>query len=74
MAVAQLIERSLPTPKVRGLNPDIGKILSTNSTIEKTKVKKPENGEKRSQQSFTSLDKWLHNPVISDSNLRTSGG
>ena len=40
LAVAQLIERSLSTPEVRGLNPDIGKILSTNSTIEKTKIKK----------------------------------
>ena len=40
MVVAQLVERSLPTPEIRGLNPDIGKILSTNCTIEKTKIKK----------------------------------
>ena len=47
VVVAHLIERSLSTPEIRGLNPDIGKILSTNSTIEKTKVKKAENGPKR---------------------------
>ena len=38
--VAQLVERSLPTPEICGLNPDIGKILSTNYTVEKTKIKK----------------------------------
>ena len=37
MVVAQLGERFLPTPEFRSLNPDIGKILSTNHTIEKTK-------------------------------------
>ena len=35
--VAQLVERSLPTPEIRDSNPDIGKILSTNCTLEKTK-------------------------------------
>ena len=40
MVVAQLVERSLPTPVICGLNPDIGKILSTHCTIEKTKLKK----------------------------------
>ena len=40
---AQLIEQSLPTPEIRALNPDIGKILSANyCTIEKTKIKKKE--------------------------------
>ena len=37
--VAQLVERLLPTPEIRGLNPDIGEILSANCTIEKTKIK-----------------------------------
>ena len=31
--VAQLVERSLPTPKVRGSNPNIGEVLSTNCTF-----------------------------------------
>ena len=29
VVVAQLVERSLLTPEIRGLNPKIGKILST---------------------------------------------
>ena len=33
-------ERSLPTPEICGSNPDIGIILSTNCTKEKTKIKK----------------------------------
>ena len=40
MVVAQLVERLLPTPEIHGSNPDIGKILSTNCTIEKMKIKK----------------------------------
>ena len=44
MVVAQLVERSLPTPKICGLNPDIGKILSTNCIIEKTKINKKRPG------------------------------
>ena len=44
MAVAQLVEQLLPTPEVRGLNLDIDKILSTNCTIEKTKIKKKKPG------------------------------
>ena len=44
MVVAQLVERSLPTPEVRGLNPVIDKIyskhlLSTELKFEKTKIK-----------------------------------
>ena len=38
--VALLVERSLLTPEIRGSNPDISKILSTNCTIEKTKLMK----------------------------------
>ena len=34
MVVAQLVEWLHPTPEIRGLNPVIGKILSTNCTIE----------------------------------------
>ena len=29
MVVAQLVERSLPTPQIRSLNPNMGKVLST---------------------------------------------
>ena len=46
MIVAQLAERSLSTPEVRGSNAIIGKIciehLFTINCIEKTKVKKKE--------------------------------
>ena len=44
MVVAQLVERSLPTPEIGGSNPDIGKVLSTNCTLEKTKIKKKRPG------------------------------
>ena len=47
MAVAQLVERSLPTPEIRGLNPVISKILSTNCIIEKTKIKKKRPGNQK---------------------------
>ena len=40
VAVAQLVERSLPRPEIRGSNPDIGEILSTTCSIEKTKRKR----------------------------------
>ena len=33
VVVAQLVERSLPTPEIRSLNPNIGKILSTNCLL-----------------------------------------
>ena len=42
--VAQLVKRSLPTPEIRGSNPDIGEILSTNCTLQKTKIKKKRQG------------------------------
>ena len=36
MVVAQLVERSFPTPEIRSSNPNIGKVLSTNcNEIEK---------------------------------------
>ena len=44
MVVAQLVERSLSLPETRGLNPDIGIIVSTNCTIENTKIKKKKPG------------------------------
>ena len=45
MVMAQLAERSLPTPEVPGLNPNIRKVLSTNcNKIEKTKIKKKRPG------------------------------
>ena len=31
--VAMLIEQTLPTPEIRGSNPNIRKILSTNCTL-----------------------------------------
>ena len=42
MEVVQLVEWSLPTPEVRGSNPDIGKLLSTNCTIKNKKDKNKE--------------------------------
>ena len=44
VVVAQLVEQSLPTPEIRGSNPDIGKVLSTNCTIEKTQIMKKRPG------------------------------
>ena len=38
--VAQLVDQSPPTPEIRGSNIDISKVLSTNCTFEKTKIKK----------------------------------
>ena len=38
--LAQLVEWLLPTLEICGLDLDIGKILSTYCTIEKTKMKK----------------------------------
>ena len=41
VVVAQLVEQLLPTPEVRGSNPNFGKVLSANcNSIEKTKIKK----------------------------------
>ena len=40
VVVAQLVERLLPTPEIRGSNPDICKKNSTNCTKEKMKIKK----------------------------------
>ena len=45
VVVAQLVERSLPLPEVRGSNPVLGKNLYSTFTvncIEKTKIKKKE--------------------------------
>ena len=44
VVMAQLEERSLSTPEIRGSIPDIGKFLSGNCTIEKTKIKKKRPG------------------------------
>ena len=44
MVVAQLVERLLLAPEIRGSNQDIGEILSTNCEIEKTKIKKQRPG------------------------------
>ena len=42
MVVAQLVERLLPSQEIRGSNSTLGKILSTNCVIEKTKKKEKE--------------------------------
>ena len=44
VVAAQLVEQSLMTPEIASSNPDIGKILSTNCTIEKMKIKKKRPG------------------------------
>ena len=44
VVVAQLVEQPLWKPEIYSLNPDIGKILSTNCTIEKTKINKKRPG------------------------------
>ena len=51
--MAQLVERSLPTPEIWGSNPVIGKILSTNCT---TKYRKDENKEKEAGNSPSFLN------------------
>ena len=40
VVVAQLVERSLPTPEVHSSNPINGKLLFTVNCFEKTKIKK----------------------------------
>ena len=42
--MAQFVERLLPTSEIRGSNPNISKISSTNCTIEKTNIKKRRRG------------------------------
>ena len=46
--MAKLVDQLLPAPEIRGLNPDMGKVLftklSTNLIIEKTKIKKKRPG------------------------------
>ena len=49
VVVAQLVERLLLTQEIRGLNPEIGEILSTKCTIEK------KDGNKENGPSFLSL-------------------
>ena len=44
VVVGQLVEQLLPAPVIGGLNPDIGKLLSTNCTVEKTKIKQKRPG------------------------------
>ena len=52
VVVAQLVEQLLPTPDIRGSNPDMGKILSTKCTLEKTKIKKKRPGMSHLQKSY----------------------
>ena len=53
VVVAQLVERSLPTPEIHGSNPAIGKIVSTNCMIKKdeNKEKEARNGPSLKKQS-----------------------
>ena len=44
VVVAQLVEWLLLTPEIGCSNPNIGKILSANYTIEKTNIKKKRPG------------------------------
>ena len=44
MVVAHLVERLLLIPEIRSSNPDNGNILSTNWTLEKTKIEKKRPG------------------------------
>ena len=67
VVVAQLVERSLPTPEIRGSNPVIGKLLyrtfnclSTVNCIEKTKIKKKEAGNFQSFLDFVLFKKPEH--------------
>ena len=58
MVVAQLVERSLPTPEVRGSIP-IGDInidqYSTNCNLEKTKIKKKRPGIFKKEYAFNKM-------------------
>ena len=45
VVVAQLVERSLPTPDIRGSNPNLSKVLSTNCKLNR----KDENAEKEAR-------------------------
>ena len=55
MVVAQLVERSLPTPEIRGSNPGTGEILSTNCALEKTKIKKEAGNGPSEKKSYKSI-------------------
>ena len=55
LVVAQLEERSLPTPEISGSNLVNSKTLSTNCTIEKMKVKK-----KRPRMAHLLKNPWSH--------------
>ena len=59
MVVAQLVEQSLLTPEIRGSNPDIGEILSTNYTIEKTKIKKKSPGMAHLKNTLIKAKCWI---------------
>ena len=69
--VAQLVERSLPTPEVCSLNPVIGKTSTVNSVVEKTKLKKKRDLEwliflkKRPELAqFKSFDHFLQSNIL----------
>ena len=52
LVVAQWVERLLPIPEIRGSNPNIGKVKTTNYFFkkEKTKIKKVRLGKKECQE------------------------
>ena len=61
VVVAQLVEQEIPALTICSSNSDVGKILSTKGTIEKTKIKKKRPGMarlKKCQGIYSSLDDW----------------
>ena len=64
VAVAQLVERSLPTLEVRGSNPAIGKICIELSTALKTRKyrKKPGNVHLKNHNFYTNIGFALFDP------------
>ena len=58
MVVAQLVERSLPKPEINSSNPNIGKILSRDSTLKRkynNKEKEPGNGQLKNKHMLEAL-------------------
>ena len=70
--MAQLVERSFTTQEIRSSNPDISKILSTNCTIEKTKIKKKRPGIAHLKKIKTAVDN--NAPISGEPNFSLSEG
>ena len=61
VVVAQLVEQSLPTPEVRGLNPAIGKIYMYYQLNWKDEIKEKEAGNGRIFNKFVSQTNFIFN-------------